>query len=274
MSDLSAAQEVSLDGPDPLSSARNDSYPSDTGLDSGPLEGDNQGGTVDEGDASLEPDFDWSAHADEHVTVRIDGQEVRVPLKEALAGYSRQEDYTRKTQALSLEREEVATAKALKNALDADPQRTIAALQGLYGVQATKEMVAEVQEYDDPSESRLAQLEQRFAQQEQERQRATIVAEARSAVAASGMTGVTENDLLAFATENQIGNLKTAARLMKVEQAELGAVETTKKNDAKLRTGVVDRGTGRAPGSTGAPQVKTLADAFRLAKKQHGIRDD
>jgi hypothetical protein len=42
--------------------------------------------------------------ADPTYTVKVDGEEIEVPLKEALAGYSRTQDYTRKTQKLAEER--------------------------------------------------------------------------------------------------------------------------------------------------------------------------
>jgi len=42
--------------------------------------------------------------ADSKFTVRIDGKDEQVPLSELLAGYSRQSDYTRKTQALATDR--------------------------------------------------------------------------------------------------------------------------------------------------------------------------
>ena len=46
------------------------------------------------------------------VTVKIDGKEVEIPLKEALNGYQRQADYTKKTQEVSNERREVEAEKA------------------------------------------------------------------------------------------------------------------------------------------------------------------
>jgi hypothetical protein len=50
----------------------------------------------EESDATLKPETP--------VTVKIDGKDVQIPLKEALDGYQRQADYTRKTQALAAER--------------------------------------------------------------------------------------------------------------------------------------------------------------------------
>lgn len=58
------------------------------------------------------------------VTVKVDGQDVEVPLSEALKGYSREADYTRKTQALAEERKGIETrltaeyANQLKQATD------------------------------------------------------------------------------------------------------------------------------------------------------------
>lgn len=48
---------------------------------------------------------------DRLVTVKVDGTETAVPLSEALAGYQRQADYTRKTQQLAAERQEVGKVR-------------------------------------------------------------------------------------------------------------------------------------------------------------------
>lgn len=55
----------------------------------------------DEADANDEEDDDESDDEPELYTVKIDGKEEKVSLEEALKGYQRQADYTRKTQALS-----------------------------------------------------------------------------------------------------------------------------------------------------------------------------
>ena len=51
--------------------------------------------------------FDYTDVADKVVKLQVDGQEVVVPVKEALAGYQRQADYTRKTQELSEQRKQM-----------------------------------------------------------------------------------------------------------------------------------------------------------------------
>jgi hypothetical protein len=51
--------------------------------------------------------FTWDEYADRPVKLNVAGEEIDVPLKEALAGYQRQADYTRKTQELSEQRKQV-----------------------------------------------------------------------------------------------------------------------------------------------------------------------
>ena len=54
------------------------------------------GGTPEVADDA--PILNVDDFSDHHVVVKVDGEDVRVPLSEAVAGYSRQADYTRKTQ--------------------------------------------------------------------------------------------------------------------------------------------------------------------------------
>ena len=61
------------------------------------------GGQVEDVGGSAEvqadaPTLNVDEFANHHVVVKVDGEDVRVPLSEAVAGYSRQADYTRKTQ--------------------------------------------------------------------------------------------------------------------------------------------------------------------------------
>lgn len=58
--------------------------------------------------------------------VKVDGETMKVPLKELIAGYQRQADYTRKTQELAQQRQafeqENATLKRLAEVIERDPQ--------------------------------------------------------------------------------------------------------------------------------------------------------
>jgi hypothetical protein len=57
-----------------------------------------------EGEISEKGKLELPEGADPTVTVRVDGEDVEVPLSEALAGYSRTESWTRKSQSLANER--------------------------------------------------------------------------------------------------------------------------------------------------------------------------
>jgi type II secretory pathway component PulF len=71
---------------------------------------------------------------DKYVSVQVNGEEVQVPLKEALSGYQRQADYTRKTQELSEQRRQVQFGAALQEALQNDPKGTLELLKQHYGL--------------------------------------------------------------------------------------------------------------------------------------------
>ena len=99
--------------------------------------------------------FDYTEVGDKFVKLQVDGEEVLVPVKEALAGYQRQADYTRKTQELSEQRKSIEYAAALQEALQNDPANTLRLLQEQYGV------VAEPEEdlWQDPTEKSLKEME-------------------------------------------------------------------------------------------------------------------
>lgn len=61
----------------------------------------------EEATATDEEDDDTTEPQDQLVTVVIDGKEQQIPLKEAIAGYQRQADYSRKTMAVSELRKQV-----------------------------------------------------------------------------------------------------------------------------------------------------------------------
>jgi hypothetical protein len=115
--------------------------------------------------------FDYTQYADNKVRLQVNGEEVVVPLKEAIAGYQRQADYTRKTQELSEQKKQIQYAAALQEALEKDPVTTLQLLQETYGVN-TQHLSDDdwgADEWEDPSNQQLKSLEQRLAVFEQER---------------------------------------------------------------------------------------------------------
>ena len=113
--------------------------------------------------------FDYTEIADKVIKLQVDGEEVVVPVKEALAGYQRQADYTRKTQELSEQRKQVQFAASLAESLQKDPAGTLQALQQHYGLGTPAPQDAIEEEWLDPAEKHLRQLEQRIASFEQQR---------------------------------------------------------------------------------------------------------
>lgn len=127
------------------------------GVDAGVL-GDQPGVGGSEDAAPLDPNT--------LVTVKIDGTEQQVPLGEALAGYQRQSDYTRKSQSVAQREQELAQADALYKAFEADPIGTLDLLN---------EQLADLRdngtfenEEPDPVQQRLDAHEQFIQQQQQE----------------------------------------------------------------------------------------------------------
>lgn len=66
---------------------------------------------------------------DQLVTVKIDGKETQIPLKEALNGYQRQADYSRKTAALAEDRKAIEAAQQQVMAERAQYAQLLGALQ-------------------------------------------------------------------------------------------------------------------------------------------------
>lgn len=88
--------------------------------------------------APSDSSFDWATYKDHLVTVKVQGQEIQVPLGEALNGYMRQADYTKKTQANSEALKMAEWAQQLRDAINSDPAGTIKYLQEAYGIAGSK----------------------------------------------------------------------------------------------------------------------------------------
>lgn len=101
-------------------------------VDDGGTEEDSED-TDDDGTPS-DSSFDWATHKDQLVTIKVQGQEIQVPLGEALNGYMRQADYTKKTQSNAEALKMAEWAAQLREAINSDPAGTIKYLQDAYGV--------------------------------------------------------------------------------------------------------------------------------------------
>ena len=108
--------------------------------------------------------------------VKINGEDVEVPVSELRKGYSREADYTRKMQEVARQREEAEYGLRIQQAYRANPQATIRLLAEQAGIPFGEQPQApppDEDRYADPLEREIAQerqarlaLEQRLAQRD------------------------------------------------------------------------------------------------------------
>ena len=129
-----------------------------------------------------------------HVRVKVDGEELSVPLDEALQGYQRRAAFTQHSQQLAEQRKEAEDAIRLHQAMQANPGLTVQILAQHAGVPVEEYLGMSVREreeataanaepeFDDPLERELYQerkareaLEARFTQREADEQLARAV---------------------------------------------------------------------------------------------------
>jgi hypothetical protein len=245
-------------------------------IDDGQVE---EAGEAEEFDS---PILDVNEFADHYVTVKVDGEEVRVPLSEAVAGYSRQADYTRKTQELAAQKQDLAWAEAIKQALENDPSGTIDLLATHYGVtrKEAQRMVDddpffgdEFRMDDDPVAKRLAEIDQRVSAFEKMQAQAQLQADiqrlqslygedfnAKEVVAAALSKG--NPDLEAVFKEIAFDRV----RARKLEQSK----QTSKVVEKKAAAVVSGASSSKATkGDVGA--IRSISDAWAAAKRQHNV---
>jgi hypothetical protein len=217
--------------------------------------------------------FDYTEVADKFVRLQVDGQEVMVPVKEALAGYQRQADYTRKTQELSEQRKQVQYAMAFQEALQKDPVGTLQMLQQQIGHVAPQE---EEDMWIDPVEQQFKTLEQRIAAFEQEKAMEELTRtldslqskygddfDADEVVAKALAIGSTDLE----AVFKQIAFDKVYSKASKAEKK---LIDEQSRVQAKRQAAVISGGTSSKPTSPSNTVNKpaSVFEAFEAAKKQ------
>ena len=237
-------------------------------------------GQVEElGEAGVieEPElFDFTQYNDKFVKLQVDGQEVQVPLQEALAGYQRQADYTRKTQELSEQRKHVEFAATLAQSLQDDPAGTLQALQQHYGVANQSQVDEEL--WLDPAEKQMRQLEQRIAAFEQSKAMDELTRTIDKLQSKYG-EDFNPDEVVAKAIATGMTDLEAVFKQVAFDKVYSKASESSKKLadeqarvQAKRSATIVSTGAsskGGSPASTAQP--KTVFEAFEQAKKGMGL---
>jgi hypothetical protein len=191
-----------------------------------------------------------------------DGSEVS--LDELERGYLRQSDYTRKTQDLSKQRDELAQAEQLLRALESDPKATLEALQ--------RHLLVDEPDLDeiDPVEAELREHREFIEQQRALAMQHEVETE---------LAGLAEqygefdwSAVLEFAVTREIPDLE-AAYLLWNKQTERERVRqegNQKALSAKRNAPPVARGS-RAQGTVDeSAEIMSVMDAWRAAKRELG----
>jgi hypothetical protein len=214
---------------------------------------------------------------DKYVAVQVNGEEVRVPLKEALSGYQRQADYTRKTQELGEQRRQVQFGAALQEALQNDPKGTLELLKQHYGLDQTA-LTSEEEELQDPVERQYRQLEQRvqaFEHQKAADELERTVASLQSKYEDFDANEVVNRALALGSTDleavyKQISFDKVYEDAKAIRQIRSKAAEEqTRITGAKRQAGVVSGASTSTSADVSAKPITSLREAFEAAKRQH-----
>jgi len=228
-----------------------------------------------------QPEYiDIDGFADKYVKIVVDGEELEVPLKEAVSGYQRQSDYTRKTQQLAEERKNVQFAQAIQQALDNDPSATIELLKSHYGLEQT-DSYDEDDLFADPMEKQYRQLESRLRSFEEQQafnelernisglqQKYGEDFDANEVVAQALALGTT--NLEAVYKQIAFDRLYSKDRAQR-EVQQRKAQQEQKVVQAKRTSGIVAGGSSSQSSSADTAPINSLRDAFSVAKRQLGI---
>jgi hypothetical protein len=190
----------------------------------------------------------------------------QVPLAELEKGYLRQSDYTRKTQEVAQQREEMAQLVRLAESLEQDPEGTIAALtEALVGTQDNDEdldpVAQKLREHDDFIQAQEDLAFERELQHDLDQIEARFGEFDREAV-------------LQYAIDQRIPNLRAAYLDWSDEQtvSQDRAAANAAALAAKRQGATIQKGGSRALGSDSPQQVevKTLKDALANALAELG----
>jgi hypothetical protein len=245
-----------------------------------------QAGGTEVGTAPSEsaPSYDYvnvDEFADKYVKVKVDGEELDVPIREALSGYQRQADYTRKTQELAAQRESLQRAATLAEALERDPYGTLDILGRHYGAGQQAPQAPQEPEFADPLERQVWELNQKIqsfeqlqAQQELEREVARLQSQYPDfnpvEVITAALNSGSDN---LEAIYKQIAYDKLVSEVMTYRQAQqVLADEDSKIMDAKRQAAfVANGGSANGAGSEPVGRVTSVSDAWAAAKRQMGM---
>ena len=224
------------------------------------------------------PSLNLDEYSNHRVPIKLDGEELHVPLSEAIAGYQRQSDYTRKTQELSQQKENFQFATAIQTALESNPAETLSLLSQHYGLNSPEVQAAE--EFLTPEESKMRDLDKRISSFEDYQNQQRIEQEIKVLQSKYEDFDIKEvvSTALRMNTTDLEGTYKQLAfdKILSKSKLDKAVVQKQKAADngvleAKRAAGVVSGGSSAASTTNEAfVPVKSVAEAWAAAKRQMG----
>lgn len=226
--------------------------------------------------------IDTDSFGDKYVKLKVDGEELDVPLREALSGYQRQADYTRKTQELASQRESLQHAMTIAEALERDPAATLDVLARHYGANLANQQLPPAEpEFADPLERQIWEMNQKIqsfetaqAQQELEREVSRLQQQYPDfdpvQVITTALQVGTDN---LEAVYKQMSYDKLAREVASYRQAQQviadqnSQIVDAKRNAAFVAGGASANGAGVEP----VGRITSVQDAWAAAKRQMGM---
>lgn len=222
--------------------------------------------------------LDLEEYGSKTVVIKVDGEMVEVPLSEALAGYQRQSDYTRKTQELSKQKQDVQTASALAEALSRDPQGTLSLLQQHYGV--SQQNVQAFYEEDMWVDPLVKELDEIKAWKRDLEYKQTLSEVENEIIALERKYGEDFNreEVIVKALASGSQNLEETFKLIQFDkvytergEATRKVTQTSQRTQAKKSAQVVSGGNTSTGGVAEVTKSKSVFDAFMAAEKSLGL---
>jgi hypothetical protein len=232
--------------------------------------------------------FDWEAYADQLIPVKVNGEELLVPLREARDGVMLRKDYSQKTEELAKDRKLVDWAKDVQYAFETDPAGTLKAFAQAYGLESGSSqqplheaVVPESDPYEDwdPDiaqvarafdqklaqvtehyEQKIARIESQTGQITHERMVQQAQAEMQTLRSQFDAAGLEFDELgvLQVATENEIP-LTQAAMLWAGSNAIKGGKTQSEANAAAVQAGKVAAQASESDRQQAKKRVSTAA---------------
>lgn len=231
------------------------------------------------------------------VRVKVNGEDVEVPFSELQKGYSRESDYTRKTQELAQQRDELGYWTQVAQAMRVDPQATLALLARQHNLTIGQAQQLQAQhdqppQFDDPLEKQVWEQQQEIKRLRETYEQDAADRQLNSAVAQLQQNGATDEDVRAVvevAYRNGLGieqfpmiyqsiafqRLQQRAQMSLADQ-QRQAAETQRRQQAAQQAGqLVSSGSGTPAGvltnQRPADGTMSLRDAAEAALDVVGI---